>query len=48
MQKVFQEGLSTATHRLDNSLENEKDKNIFFTGVPAVVEAISSGRSSAA
>ena len=42
--KAFQEGLSTATNRLDNSLEDEKDKNIFLTGVPAVVEAIHSGK----
>ena len=42
--KAFQEGLSTATNRLDNSLEDEKDRNIFLTGVPAVVEAIHSGK----
>ena len=36
--------MSTATNRLDNSLEDEKDRNIFLTGVPAVVEAIHSGK----
>ena len=28
--KAFQEGLSTATNRLDNSLEDEKGRNFWF------------------
>ncbi len=41
---AFEEGLKNVTNRLDASLESEKQKNDFLTGVPAVVEAIRSGR----
>src|SRR5690349_13401947 len=35
--KAFQEGLDRIKHRLDASLEIEKDKNDFLVGVPAIV-----------
>lgn len=38
------EGLARIKGRLDNSLEAEKLKNDFLTGVPAIVEAIRSGK----
>jgi hypothetical protein len=41
---AFAEGLARITDRLDNSLEAEKLKNDFLTGVPAIVEAIRSGK----
>ncbi|OGG49723.1 MAG: hypothetical protein A3F84_16160 [Candidatus Handelsmanbacteria bacterium RIFCSPLOWO2_12_FULL_64_10] len=41
---AFEEGLKNVTNRLDASLESEKQKNDFLTGVPAIVEAIRSGR----
>ena len=42
--RAFVEGLANIKTRLDNSLENEKEKNDFLTGVPAIVEAIKSGK----
>ncbi len=42
--KVFEEGLANITRRLDHSIENEKEKNDFLQGVPAIVEAIQSGK----
>jgi len=33
-----------AEHRLDESLETDKDKNPFLAGVPAIVEALRSGQ----
>ena len=41
---AFDEGLRQITHRLDGSLEYEKQKNDFLVGVPAIVEAIRSGK----
>jgi superfamily II DNA or RNA helicase len=41
---VFAEGLANIRRRLDTSLETEKLKNDFLTGVPAIVEAIRSGK----
>lgn len=41
---AFFEGLRKVTTRLDNSLEAEKQKNDFLAGVPAIVEAIKSGK----
>src|ERR1035437_10152131 len=41
---AFEEGLKKITGRLDNSLEAEKLKNDFLAGVPAIVEAIRSGK----
>ncbi len=40
--KAFVEGLSSVTQKLDESLENEKEKNDFLNGVPVIVEAIQS------
>ena len=42
--KAFEEGLKKAKNRLDDSLETEKEKNDFLTGVPAIVDAINSGK----
>ncbi len=41
---TFAEGLSQVRTRLDASLEAEKQKNDFLAGVPAIVEAIRSGK----
>jgi HKD family nuclease len=41
---AFEEGLKKITGRLDKSLESEKLKNDFLAGVPAIVEAIRSGK----
>lgn len=43
-QKAFQEGLRNIENRLDTSIETEKLKNDFLAGVPAIVEAIRSGK----
>lgn len=42
--RAFAEGLQKATQRLDASLESEKVQNDFLVGVPAIVEAIRSGK----
>src|SRR5713226_7537521 len=42
--QTFQRGLQRVTARLDESLESEKEKNDFLTGVPAIVEGIRSGK----
>lgn len=42
--KVFIEGLNSINRRLDDSIESEKEKNDFLEGVPAIVEAIRSGK----
>jgi superfamily II DNA or RNA helicase len=41
---AFREGLANIKARLDASLETEKIKNDFLSGVPAIVEAIQSGK----
>ncbi len=41
---AFLEGLKKVTSRLDSSLEAEKQRNDFLAGVPAIVEAIRSGK----
>lgn len=41
---AFARGLANVKGRLDASLEAEKTKNDFLAGVPAIVEAIRSGR----
>jgi hypothetical protein len=43
-QKAFQQALGQVRERLDGSLEQEKLKNDFLEGVPAIVEAIKSGK----
>ena len=42
--KAFSEGLERVRNRLDGSLEVEKEKNDFLVGVPAIVEAIRTGK----
>lgn len=42
--RVFIEGLDSINQRLDDSIESEKEKNDFLEGVPAIVEAIRSGK----
>lgn len=42
--RAFEIGLKEIVNRLDSSIENEKEKNPFLTGVSAIVEAIRSGR----
>jgi len=42
--KAFEQGLHDITQQLDDSLETEKEKNDFLSGVPAIVEAIRSGK----
>jgi phosphatidylserine/phosphatidylglycerophosphate/cardiolipin synthase-like enzyme len=41
---AFLEGLARVRNRLDESLEAEKQHNDFLAGVPAIVEAIRSGK----
>ncbi len=41
---LFERALSERVQRLDDSLENEKEKDDFLDGVPAIVEAIKSGK----
>jgi hypothetical protein len=43
-QRAFAQGLETVKLKLDNSLEAEKQRNDFLAGVPAIVEAIRSGK----
>jgi superfamily II DNA or RNA helicase len=38
--KALVEGLQTVKHALDASIEDEKEKNDFLKGVPAIVEAL--------
>ena len=42
--KAFADGLSRINSILDSSIESAKEKNDFLTGVPAIVEAIKSGK----
>ena len=42
--KAFSDGFAKISQRLDESIEGEKEKNDFLTGVPAIVEAIRSGK----
>src|SRR3989338_1284405 len=42
--KAFVDGLDRVIRCLDDSIENTKDKNDFLIGVPAIVEAIRSGK----
>lgn len=41
---AFEKGLEDIRGRLDGSIEKEKERNDFLSGVPAIVEAIRSGR----
>ena len=41
---AFEKGLKQITERLDRSLEAEKERDDFLSGVPAIVEAIRSGK----
>ncbi len=40
----FEKGLKEISSRLDGSIESEKSKNHFLSGVPAIVEAIQNGK----
>ena len=42
--QAFENGVQAVQGRLDQSIEAEKEKNDFLTGVPAVVDAIASGQ----
>lgn len=42
--RSFEKGLSEISQRLDDSLEREKTKNHFLSGVPAIAEAIQTGQ----
>ena len=42
--KAFTEAIKTAETTLDESIEREKETNDFLTGVPAIVDAIRSGK----
>ena len=42
--RVFAKGLERIQGQLDNSLESEKKQNDFLEGVPAILEAIRSGK----
>src|SRR5713226_3187938 len=42
--RAFVQGLQRVTARLDESLEEEKKKNDFLSGVPDIVEGIRSGK----
>lgn len=42
--RAFVHGLQKINERLDSSLENEKANNDFLNGVPAIVDAIRSGK----
>jgi len=42
--RAFEEGLARIRARLDDSLEAEKDRNDFLSGVPAIVGAIRAGK----
>ena len=42
--RAFSEGLRQINTRLDGSIESEKTKNDFLEGVPAIVEALRSGK----
>lgn len=42
--RAFEAGLKDISARLDASIEQEKERNHFLTGVPAIVEAIRSGK----
>ena len=42
--KAFEKGLAQIQRLLDGSIEQEKEKNDFLTGVPAILEAIKAGK----
>ena len=42
--QAFERGLAEITQKLDTSLESEKSENDFLEGVPAIVDAIRSGK----
>lgn len=42
--KAFEQAVSERVNRLDSSVEVEKEKDDFLTGVPAIAEAIRSGK----
>ncbi len=42
--QAFEKALSGLAQKLDDSIEDEKEKNDFLSGVPAIVEALQSGK----
>ena len=42
--RAFSEALAETGNRLDDSIEREKEKNDFLVGVPAIIEALRSGK----
>jgi len=42
--QLFEQALGELKAKLDDSIEQEKEKNDFLTGVPAIVEALQSGK----
>lgn len=42
--QAFAEGLSQIQKKLDESIEDQKDKDDFLSGVPAIVDAIAKGK----
>lgn len=42
--KALLEGIQTASNKLDESIEREKEKNDFLSGVPAIVDALKKGQ----
>ncbi len=46
-QKALVAGIESVEHTLDASIEREKEKNDFLSGVPAIVEAMQRGTRSA-
>ena len=43
-QQVFEKGLNDIKNKLDLSIEKEKVQNAFLNGVPAIIDAIKSGK----
>lgn len=43
-QQVFEKGLFEIKNKLDLSIENEKIQNAFLNGVPAIIDALKSGK----
>jgi phosphatidylserine/phosphatidylglycerophosphate/cardiolipin synthase-like enzyme len=42
--RAFESALSSVSEKLDKSIENTKTKNHFLHGVPAIVDALGSGK----
>lgn len=42
--KVFEKMLKELAHRIDNGIEDDKEKDEFLTGVPAIIDALKAGK----